>query len=49
MAISDASYRIIKKAIALRLSRGEELSNILESYPKLSEEQKEQLLSEFSE
>lgn len=45
--VSNAAYRIIKKAVILRVEAGEKAENILESYPKLSDEQKIQMLNEL--
>lgn len=47
--VSNAAYRIIKKAVILRIQNGELAIDILESYPKLSDEQKAQMLNELAE
>ena len=47
--VSQAAYRIIKRAAILRLNQGEDPQEIVDSYTKLSSEQKEQLLSELQE
>ena len=47
--VSAASYRIIKKAVILRIKHGEEVSEVIESYPKLSDKQKAQMLVELAE
>ena len=47
--VSNAAYKIIKKAVILRLGRDENIDDILESYPKLSEEQKIQMKEELIE
>lgn len=46
--VSAASYRIIKKAVVLRVSQGENLEEVVASYNKLSDAQKEQLISELT-
>ena len=46
--VSNAAYRIIKKAVILRLE-SENIENILESYPKLSDEQKTQMIQELTD
>ena len=47
MAVTQTAYNIIKKAIIIRIKRGEDINNIIESYPKLTNEQTEQLLNEL--
>ena len=39
MAVSKMAFKIVKNAVQIRLERGEELEDILASYPKLSAEQ----------
>ena len=39
MAVSEMAFKIVKSAVQIRLERGEELEDILASYPKLSAEQ----------
>ena len=46
--VSNAAYRIIKKAVALRVKNGEVLEEVVEEYTKLSEEQKAQIIEELS-
>lgn len=43
MAISAMAFKIVKSAVRIRLERGEELEDILASYPKLSTEQTSKL------
>ena len=38
--------RIMVKAVKIRLGRGEELEDILSSYPKLTEEEKQTIRKE---
>jgi uncharacterized protein (DUF433 family) len=47
--VTNTAYRIIKKAVIVRVKRGEEIETILDSYPKLSEEQREQMIQELIE
>ena len=47
MAVSTMAFKIVKSAVRIRLERGEELEDILASYPKLSTEQTSELLEEF--
>lgn len=47
--VSNTAYRIIKKAVIIRLSQEEEINIIIESYPKLSNEQKQQLINELQQ
>lgn len=39
MAVSKMAFKIVKSAVQIRLERGEELEDILASYPKLSAKQ----------
>lgn len=43
MAVSTMAFKIVKSAVRIRLERGEELEDILASYPKLSTEQTSEL------
>lgn len=43
MAVSTMAFKIVKSAVRTRLERGEELEDILASYPKLSAEQAAEL------
>ena len=45
--LSNTKKKIMLKAIRIRLNRGEDLETILESYPKLTDEDKESLRKEF--
>lgn len=47
--VSKASYRIIKKAVIIRVNQGEDANEVIASYPKLSDSQKAQLLVELIE
>lgn len=44
----DAKLNVMKLAIMTRMESGEELNEILKSYPKLSAEEKSTLKSQFS-
>lgn len=46
--VSTAAYRIIKKAVILRIQHGEEVIAVIDSYPKLSDKQKAQMLTELA-
>ena len=43
MAVSKMAFKFGKSAVQIRLERGEELEDILASYPKLSAEQTAEL------
>ena len=45
--ISALAFKIVKKAVKIRLDRGETLDDILNSYPKLSQAQADEILEEF--
>ena len=47
--VSNASYRIIKKAVIIRVKHGEEVNEVIADYPKLSDRQKAQLLVELAD
>lgn len=47
MAVSKMAFKIVKSAVQIRLERGEELEDILASYPKLSQAQADEILEEF--
>lgn len=47
MAVSQLVYKTIKKAVIIRVKRGEDVYEVLESYPKLSEQQKAQMIQEL--
>ena len=44
---SALAFKIVKKAVKIRLDRGETLDDILNSYPKLSQAQADEILEEF--
>lgn len=45
--VSALAFKIVKKAVKIRLDRGETLDDILHSYPKLSQAQVDEILEEF--
>lgn len=47
--VSNLTYKTIKKAVIIRIKRGEEVSEVIASYPKLSDKQKAQMLLELVE
>lgn len=47
--VTPAAYKIIKKAVILRIKHGEEAVDIIDSYPKLSDTQRAQMLLELEE
>lgn len=47
MAVSKMAFKIVKSAVRIRLERGEALDDILNSYPKLSQAQANEILEEF--
>jgi len=49
MAVSKAQYTIIKKAVIIRVNRGEDVNEAIASYPKLSDAQKAKMLVELEE
>lgn len=49
MAVSKVGLKIIKRAVKIRLDDGEGIDDILESYPKLSDSQRDELRQEFTE
>lgn len=44
MAVSKMAFKIVKSAVRIRLDRGETLDDILNSYPKLSQAQANEIL-----
>lgn len=44
MAVSKGQYAIIKKAVIIRVKRGEDVNEVIASYPKLSDVQKADML-----
>lgn len=49
MAVTKSAYNIIKKAVIIRVKRGEDVNEVIASYPKLSDKQAAQLLVELQE
>lgn len=47
--VSALAFKVIKKAVRIRLDRGEELQNIVDSYTKLSQDQADEILLEFAD
>lgn len=47
--VSTLAFKVIKKAVKIRLARGEELEDIVASYTKLSQEQADEIFAEFAE
>lgn len=47
MAVSKTAMRVIERAVKIRIAKGEELEEILKSYPNLSNEQIEELKGKF--
>ncbi len=47
--VTPAAYKIIKKAVILRINRGEDAIEVIDSYPKLSDTQRAQMLLELEE
>lgn len=47
--VSALAFKIVKKAIKIRIDRGEEFDEILESYPKLSQSQADEAYEEFKD
>lgn len=45
--VSALIYKTIKKAVIIRVKRGEDANEAITSYSKLSDEQKAQMLSEL--
>lgn len=45
--VSALAFKIVKKAVKIRLDRGETLDEILDSYPKLSQAQADEILEKF--
>ena len=46
--LTGAAYRIVKRAIATRIEKGEEVETVVRHYTKLSEEQMQELINEFT-
>jgi len=49
MAVTENVYRVVKRAVKIRISRGEDAYEVIASYPKLSDEQSERLTQELIE
>lgn len=47
--VSTLTYKTIKKAVVIRVKRGEDVNEVIASYPKLSDKQKAQMLLELTE
>lgn len=47
--VSALAFKIIKKAVKIRLDRGETLDEIVASYTKLSQSQADEVLEEFKD
>lgn len=47
MAVSDAGFRIVERAVQIRLAQGESLEDVIASYPKLSKEQADTLRQRY--
>lgn len=47
MAVTTFQLKVVKKAVAIRLKNGETLEDILESYTKLSDDQKDEIRLEY--
>lgn len=45
--VTNTAYKIIKKAVIVRIKKGEEIESILDSYPKLSTGQRAQMIEEL--
>jgi uncharacterized protein (DUF433 family) len=45
--VTNTAYKIIKKAVIIRLKKGENIEDILDSYPKLSAGQRAQMIEEL--
>lgn len=47
--VSALTYKTIKKAVIIRVKRGEDVNEVIASYPRLSDKQKAQMLLELTE
>lgn len=47
--VTKTAYKIIKKAVILRIKNGENAVEVIDSYPKLSDVQRAQMLLELEE
>lgn len=48
MAVSNVAYRVVVRAAKARVASGESVEDVVRSYTRLSEEQRERLLEELS-
>lgn len=48
MAVSDVAYRVVVRAARSRVAAGEAVEDVVRSYARLSDEQRERLLEELS-
>ena len=48
MAVSDVAYRVVVRAARSRVAAGESVEDVVRSYAKLSDEQRERLVEELS-
>lgn len=46
--LTGAAYRIVKRAIVVRIEKGEDVETVVRHYTKLSEEQMQELINEFT-
>lgn len=46
--LSGAALRIVERAIALRVERGEDIEEVVRYYTKLSEEQMNELIAKYT-
>jgi len=47
--VTNIAYKIIKKAVILRINHGEDPIEVIDSYPKLSDTQRAKMLVELEE
>lgn len=47
--VTAMAYKIIKKAVILRIKRGEDAIEVINDYPKLSDTQRAKMLLELKE
>lgn len=48
VGLTGAAYRIVKRAITVRIENGEDIETVVRHYTKLSEEQIQELINEFT-
>lgn len=48
MAVSDVAYRVVVRAARSRVAAGESVEDVVRSYARLSDEQRDRLLEELS-